>query len=71
MTRYAFKGKNIVYGLENVPKTGPAVIVANHQSNIDPLFMIGASPRTLNIIAKKEIMKFPIFGKGADLIDTI
>jgi 1-acyl-sn-glycerol-3-phosphate acyltransferase len=46
-----------VEGLENVPTSGPLILVANHLSNLDgPL--IGASiPRRVSFIAKHDVVK--------------
>jgi 1-acyl-sn-glycerol-3-phosphate acyltransferase len=35
------------YGLEHVPATGPALIVSNHQSYLDPLLVGAALPRSV------------------------
>ena len=42
-----------------LPATGPALLVANHVSGLDPLLMIAASPRPLRfIIAREEYQRF-------------
>jgi len=43
-----------VEGLETFPATGPALLVANHQSFSDSLFMPLAAPRTVKFLAKAE-----------------
>lgn len=58
-------------GQENIPSTGGAVIVANHQSNADPLMMFSAIKRPAKFIAKAEIKKFFTIGPGGDMVDTI
>lgn len=43
-----------VHGREHHPETGPYVIVANHSSIYDGIILGIASPRTINIMVKKE-----------------
>ncbi len=51
-----------VTGLEGVPKNGPAIIVFNHMSNLDPIVVASiAIPRDMVPIGKQELMKNPIF----------
>ncbi|MGQ0549194.1 MAG: lysophospholipid acyltransferase family protein [Armatimonadota bacterium] len=44
-----------VNGLQNVP-AGPAVIVANHPSAVDPLFICAAVPERLLFVAAEEFL---------------
>jgi 1-acyl-sn-glycerol-3-phosphate acyltransferase len=44
-------------GREHVPMTGPALIVANHQSFIDPILVGLASPRPLTYLARSNLFK--------------
>ena len=49
-----------VTGQENVPRQGPLIIVANHQSNLDPP-LIGASvPRRVWFLAKQGVFRGPL-----------
>lgn len=53
-------------GVENadrIPKTGPAVLVSNHVSSMDPVVMGLASARPVSYMAKAEL--FEVFGFGA------
>ncbi|MBI1880175.1 MAG: 1-acyl-sn-glycerol-3-phosphate acyltransferase, partial [Chloroflexi bacterium] len=43
-----------VTGLENIPATGPAIIIINHIAFLDPLMVCGVSPRLVVPLAKKE-----------------
>jgi 1-acyl-sn-glycerol-3-phosphate acyltransferase len=43
-----------VTGLENIPTTGPVVIIINHIAFLDPLMVCGVSPRLVIPMAKKE-----------------
>lgn len=49
-----------VYGLENVPRRGGALIVGNHVHNADPILMLSASPRPILWMAKAEVWELPI-----------
>jgi len=49
-------------GEENIPSSGPAVLAANHLSNLDVAYMGAFLPRYPHFMAKKELYKNPIFG---------
>jgi 1-acyl-sn-glycerol-3-phosphate acyltransferase len=51
------------YGLEHVPRTGGAVVAANHLSAIDPPLIGTYSPRMLYYMAKAELLALPIAGE--------
>jgi 1-acyl-sn-glycerol-3-phosphate acyltransferase len=42
-------------GRWNIPTTGPALLIANHESYIDPLLVGIASPRHLRFLARKNL----------------
>ena len=46
--------KTEVNGLENIPKTGPVIIAANHRSFIDSIFIPFVIPRKVTFVAKAE-----------------
>ena len=48
-------------GMENVPLTGPALLVANHQSYLDPSIVGVASYRDIYYLARKSLFKNPLF----------
>ncbi len=56
-----FQGR--IYGAENVPPTGPMVIVSNHASNYDPPIVSNSVRRPVAYMAKEELFKIPIFRK--------
>ena len=43
-----------VHGLEHLPPDGPAIVVANHRSFMDSIFLALSSPRPVSFIAKAE-----------------
>lgn len=49
-----------VTGQEHVPRTGPLIIVANHQSNADPPVMVYAIPRGIFFMAKRSLFWGPV-----------
>jgi len=50
-----------IEGKENIPKDGPVVLVGNHISNWDPLFMACSVDRVVHFMAKEEIFRFKLF----------
>jgi 1-acyl-sn-glycerol-3-phosphate acyltransferase len=51
--RYRFNGKGYV------PKTGPVLLVSNHQSNLDPVLVGIACPRQLKYLARQGLFFWP------------
>lgn len=51
------------YGVENVPQTGPVLLVCNHVSVADPIILMAAArKRRTAMIAKRELFqKHPVF----------
>jgi 1-acyl-sn-glycerol-3-phosphate acyltransferase len=49
-------------GFRNVPKRGPVLIVANHQSFFDPLLVGLAVRLRLTYLARKTLFNNPLFG---------
>ena len=49
-----------IKGLKNIPETGPALIVCNHVSFIDPLIIIAASRRPVRFVMDYNIYKQPL-----------
>jgi 1-acyl-sn-glycerol-3-phosphate acyltransferase len=58
-------------GLENIRDVGSCVLVANHQSLFDILAVLSAFPRPVRFVAKKELLKIPIFGSALKRGDHI
>lgn len=63
--RFYFRGQ--VYGMENVPKRGPLVIVANHASDFDPPLLSSAVRRPVSYMAKEELFQIPVFSRAIQL----
>jgi 1-acyl-sn-glycerol-3-phosphate acyltransferase len=49
-------------GSENVPKTGGVLLVANHQSYLDPVLVAVHLRRPVSFLAKSELFENPYFG---------
>jgi 1-acyl-sn-glycerol-3-phosphate acyltransferase len=47
-------------GLENIPDEGPAVLVCNHVSFVDPLVILAASPRPIRFVMDHRIFRTPV-----------
>ncbi|HEY4711110.1 MAG TPA: lysophospholipid acyltransferase family protein [Dehalococcoidia bacterium] len=48
-----------VEGRENIPLTGPLVLITNHVHLLDPFFLLFSSPRWINFMAKEELFRSP------------
>ena len=46
-----------VEGRENVPSTGPLILVANHVHVIDPILLVFSLPRWITFVAKEELFR--------------
>jgi 1-acyl-sn-glycerol-3-phosphate acyltransferase len=55
-------GRLEVSGLQNVPLTGPCILIANHQSYLDPPFLHAVVPRMLHPMAKSTQFASPVMG---------
>ncbi|KST63942.1 lysophospholipid acyltransferase family protein [Mastigocoleus testarum] len=65
MLHVYFQGK--IYGAENVPKTGPLVVVSNHASNFDPPIVSNCVQRPVAYMAKEQLFKVPVLGQAIQL----
>jgi 1-acyl-sn-glycerol-3-phosphate acyltransferase len=48
-----------IFGLDNVPKTGPAILASNHQAVIDSVMMGALMPRNVYFLAKDQYFLAP------------
>ncbi len=60
-----------VKGLENLNPNQAYVFVANHQSNIDPPLLFAYLGHDAGAIAKKELLKVPLFKQGFPLVHIV
>jgi len=47
-------------GLENIPEEGPAIVICNHVSFVDPLVLMAASPRPIVFVMDHNIFRIPV-----------
>lgn len=55
-------GTASVLGKENIPSTGPFLLIANHQSVMDPLLIQSLCPRPMHAMAKSTQFRTPAIG---------
>lgn len=48
------------HGLSRIPRNGPVIVVSNHISNLDPIFMVQAARRPIHFLSKKENFEKPL-----------
>ncbi|TVQ46606.1 MAG: 1-acyl-sn-glycerol-3-phosphate acyltransferase [Gloeocapsa sp. DLM2.Bin57] len=60
-----FRGN--IQGAENVPKTGPLVVVSNHASYFDPPILSNCVGRPVAFMAKEELFSIPILKQSISL----
>lgn len=63
-----------ISGVEHIPATGPAIVVANHRSYFDPTVMamvLAKAGRTVRFLGKKEVFDVPVFGTIAKAMGGI
>lgn len=53
-----------VSGLEHIPQGRSCILMANHQSNFDIPVLLGRLPMQFRWLAKQELFRIPIFGRG-------
>lgn len=51
-----------VEGLQNIPKSGSAILFFNHIAFVDPIVMVYVVPRDIVPLAKIEVYDYPIIG---------
>jgi len=48
-----------IEGGENIPLTGPLILITNHVHLLDPIFLAFSFPRWINFMAKEELFRSP------------
>lgn len=55
-------------GFENIPASGPVLVICNHASNADGMllmaFVVPAMKRPMGWLGKEEALRWPLFGWG-------
>lgn len=59
-----------ITGAENIPKSGPVIVISNHTSNFDPLAVACSLERQVHFMAKEELYKVPIVGRIINNLGT-
>jgi len=62
--------KVVVEGREKIPAGRAVVFMSNHQSNCDPPALVANLPPVL-ILAKKEVFRIPVLGRGMRMMGFI
>jgi 1-acyl-sn-glycerol-3-phosphate acyltransferase len=61
----------VVHGLSGLDSAGPCVVVANHQSGLDPVTQISALPLSLRILAMKELFQIAVLARALRTVGMI
>ena len=67
-------GRRMFFGREHMPTDGPALLVANHISYVDPLFtavFVDSTGRLPHFLAKDSVFRLPVIGKLARELEQI
>jgi 1-acyl-sn-glycerol-3-phosphate acyltransferase len=60
-----------IVGLEHLRPGQSYVLISNHLSNFDIWCTLGRMPFTVRFVAKKELLKIPVFGQALQMSDHI
>jgi 1-acyl-sn-glycerol-3-phosphate acyltransferase len=58
--------RRTVEGLENFPRTGPALVVINHLGDADAPLLVGTAPASLDALGKIELYDLRFWGRLMD-----
>jgi 1-acyl-sn-glycerol-3-phosphate acyltransferase len=58
-------------GRERIPRQGPVLVCANHQSHFDPVLVGLCSDRPMNYLARESLFRIPGFRQLIELYDAI
>jgi 1-acyl-sn-glycerol-3-phosphate acyltransferase len=59
-----------VEGAENIPAEGPCILVANHESLIDPFILGAVTTRKIRYMAKAELFRYPLLKQAMQAFGT-
>ncbi|MEO8055183.1 MAG: 1-acyl-sn-glycerol-3-phosphate acyltransferase [Acidobacteriota bacterium] len=61
-----------VSGLENIPREGPVLLIANHNNGlVDPMVVLRALPRPVVFVAKSTLWRIPVLRSILDLLGCV
>ena len=63
VVRMVFVFRFKVIGKGNLPANGTYLLVCNHRSNMDPVFVGVSMPRQIGFLGKIELARVPLFGR--------
>lgn len=61
LTAFVFGFSLRIEGSRRIPSSGPVLLVANHQSYLDPVLVGVAAPRHLCYLARRTLFRNPLF----------
>ena len=61
----------IVKGLENLEDGRSYVFISNHRSYLDTATLFFHAGKKMGLVAKKELLKAPVFGQGLSFVNII
>jgi 1-acyl-sn-glycerol-3-phosphate acyltransferase len=61
----------MVFGLDNFPEQGPAIVVVNHLGDADIILGVAFLPSRIDALAKSELYDFPLLGRLMDAFGVI
>lgn len=51
-----------IIGLDQIPRHGPLIVVANHLGDADAVLILATSPASMEVLAKAELYDYPVLG---------
>ncbi len=58
-----FLARRIVEGIQNIPRKGPLLLLCNHRSDCDVIFVQLACNRHISFMAKSDLFQIRVIGK--------